>query len=434
MNRRTLLCGIDRVRASRVLPVAVFVLAVFAASCGDKLEAGAACPLLCPTPAAQLKDTLVEAVIIDSSLAGFPRIGQESQLLLAKRGDTLETRVIIRFDTLSRTYSHTSTPADSIITTVDSARLQMVIDTTTLPGTPGKPAAPVTIELYDVDAATDTVAAELLPLFTSARLLGSRTFEPESLKDTIRVPVSNDAVLDRVTRGARLRIGLRLVSSTSTQLRIFPSGTNGARLQFKPAADTTLTYSPISLTPTDSTQAALKNSLTDFVILAQGLPPLPPNTIGAGGFPARRTYMRFDLPTSVVDSSTVVRASLILTQSPRRGSPSANDSIAIYPVPITAGTALTDVNRLITFATTVAGTDSARLVPSDTGERRVELVNLVRLWQNTKPDQTQRAIVIRIASEGLNPAEIVFFSSRAAPSLRPRLQLTYVPRVTFGLP
>jgi hypothetical protein len=428
MNRRN---DLHSNRRTRALVLALFAVAVGLAACDEKLEGGAACPLLCPTPAAQLKDTLIDAVAIDSSLAGFPRIGEESQLLLAARGDTLETRVIFRFDTLSQTYTHTATPADSVITSVDSARLQVVLDTTTLPGTPGKPTAPVTVELYDVDAATDTVAGQLLPLFTSSRLLGSRTFEPESLKDTLRLPVGNDVVLDRIVRGARLRIGLRLVSPTSTQLRFLPSA---AQLRFKPAADTTLSVSLISLTPTDSTLVAFKNSLADFVILAKGLPPLPPNTIGAGGFPARRTYMRFDLPPTIVDSSTVVRASLILTQFPRRNSPGATDSIAVYPVPITAGTALTDVNRLITFATGVGGTDSLRLVPADTGTRRLELVNLVRLWRNTKPEQTQRAVVLRLASEGLNPAEVVFFSSKAGTLLRPRLQLTYVPRVNFGLP
>src|SRR6185503_12876572 len=98
-----------------------------------------------------------------------------------------------------------TTPADSIINAVDSARLQLIRDTTALPGTPGKPTVPVTIELYDVDGpTTDTVAANLLPLFTAGRLLGSRTFVPDSLKDTLRIPVSNAVVLDRIKQGTSL--------------------------------------------------------------------------------------------------------------------------------------------------------------------------------------------------------------------------------------
>ena len=42
---------------SRILIMAGFVAAVSVAACGEKLEAGAACPILCPTPDVQLLDT-----------------------------------------------------------------------------------------------------------------------------------------------------------------------------------------------------------------------------------------------------------------------------------------------------------------------------------------------------------------------------------------
>ena len=432
MNRRFL----HTQQRSRVVVLVGFIAAVSAAACTEKLESGAACPLLCPQQSVQLKDTVVDAVAIDSTQPGYPPIGQENELLLAARGDTLDTRVIVRFDTLPKAFTNATTPADSVINAVDSARLQVILDSLVIPSTPAKPTVPVTIELYDVDGpATDTVAADLLPLFTAARLLGSRTFAPESLKDTLRVPVNNAVVLDRIKQGTRLRVGMKLVSGQSTQLRFFPQGTNGPRLRFKPTNDTTLTVDLRSNTPTDSNQVGLKTNLADYVIVAKGLPPRPPLTILAGGYPAYRTYIRFDLPLKIVDSSTVVRASLLLTQYPQRASPSANDSVAIYAVPITAGTPLTDVSRLLALAPTISGAqDSLRLVPGDTGVRRLELVNIVRVWGTTKPLQTQRAIVIRVASEGLNPARLAFFSSQAGEALRPRLQLTYVPRVDLGLP
>lgn len=433
MNRRFTLHQHQR---SRALVLAVFVAAVSAVACSEKLESGNACPLLCPQQSVQLKDTVIDAVAIDSTQQGYPPIGQESELLLAARGDTFETRVILRFDTLPQKFANATTPADSIINAVDSARLQLIRDTTLLPGTPAKPTVPVTIELYDVDGpTTDTVAADLLPLFTAGRLLGSRTFEPDSLKDTLRIPVNNAVVLDRIKQGTSLRLGIKLVTTQSTQLRFMPAGTTPPRLRFKPTNDTTLSIDLNSKTPTDSTQAALRNSLTDYVIVAKGLPPRPPVTILAGGFPAYRTYMRFDLPSKIVDSSTVVRASLLLTQNPQRLSPSANDSVAVYAVPITAGTPLTDVSRLLALAPTVGGAqDSLRLVPSDTGPKRLEMVNLVRIWGSTKPLQTQRAIVVRVSAEGLNPSRLAFFSSQSGNALRPRLQLTYVPRVDLGLP
>jgi len=421
---------------SRLLILIGFAGAVSAVACSEKLEAGAACPLLCPQQDVQLKDTTVDAIAVDSSLAGFPLIGEESPLLLAARGDTLDTRVIFRFDSLPKTYTHPSAPADTVITTADSSMLRVILDTTTRVGVPGLPTSPVTIELYDVDSPADTTAADLVPLFNQSRFLGSKAFAPESLaKDTLYLPVSNAAVLSKVVTCARLRIGLRLVSSTSTQLRI-ASGTASAAFRFKPATDTAVNVGLRSETPSDTSLSQLRTDLQDYVITAKSLTgTLPPNTIGVGGFPGRRTYMRFDLPRHIVDSSTVVRATLTLTQFPMRASASAQDSLGIYPYPITAGVVVTDIPRLLRLvSTTTPAADSLRIVPADSGTHSLELVNLVRVWRNTNVEQTQRALVLLIGAEGMNPALATFFSSQAPAGLRPRLQLTYVPRVTLGLP
>jgi hypothetical protein len=146
--------------------------------------------------------------------------------------------------------------------------------------------------------------------------------------------------------------------------------------------------------------------------------------------------MRFDLPRHIVDSSTVVRATLTLTQYPIRSSASAQDSLGIYPFAITAGAIVTDIPRLMRLVTvsTLTAVDSLRVVPADSGTRRLELVNLVRVWRNTKVEQTQRALVLVVGEEGQNPAVAAFFSSAAPSGLKPRLQLTYVPQVTLGLP
>src|SRR5919198_987515 len=271
---------------SRILILLAFVAAVSVAACSEKLEAGAACPVLCPVQGVELKDTVVEAVAMDSTLPVTPVIGEETSMLLPARGDTPDTRIIFRFDTIIQTYQHPSAPADTIITKVDSATLRIVLDTTTRPNVPGLPTVPVTLELYDVDySASDTVAADLIPLFDSSRLLGSKTFAPESLsKDTLFIPVSNSAVLDKITNGTHLRLGMRLVSSASAPLRVLSKASVGALLRFKPAADTAITVSLISKTPADSTLATLREHLSDYVIVAKGIAPRPPLTIAAGGY------------------------------------------------------------------------------------------------------------------------------------------------------
>ena len=427
MNRRFVF-GSDRL--SRFLIVFGFAAAVGA--CSEKLEGGASCPVLCPQQQIDLKDTLIEPVIVDSTRADFSPIGEESELLLTARGDTFETRVVMRFDSLPRFYFKPAAPNDTVfITAADSARLRVRLDTVTLSEGIGSPTAPVTVEAYDVDAIADTTTADLLPLFTSARLLGSKTFAPESLKDTLEIPIASATVANRITQRTHLRLGLKLVSGKSAQLRLL---TNAATVLFKPAADTTLSASLLSATPPDSALATLRANLADFVIVARGNDPLPPATIGIGGYPARRTYMRFSLPSHIVDSSTVVRASLILTQVPRAHSPGAADSITILPLAVTAAPSLTDVSRLLNLGSRLGITDSLRVRPLDGGVRRFELVSLVRVWKLTKAEETQRALVLVSRNEGTNVSEAVFYSSEADPSLRPKLQLVYAPRFSQGLP
>lgn len=422
---------------SRMLILLGFVAAVSVAACGEKLEAGAACPSLCPNPDIQPRDTLVEGVVVDSTIAGFPPIGQETDLLLAARGDTLDTRVIFRFDSLPKSYAHPSAPADTIVNHVDSAMLRFVLDTATIAGAPGLPTTPITVEAYDVDSPADTTVSDLLPLFSPSRLLGSKTFTPESLAlDTLFLPVSPAAVLSKIVSSSRLRIGLRLVSNTSAQLRILSSAVTGAEFRFKPTADTAVNVALLSQTPTDTSLATFRTGLEDYVIVAKAPPQPPANTISVGGYPARRTYLRFDLPSHIVDSSNVVRASLSLTQYPLPGSPSALDSLAVYPFALTAGTVVTEVARLMQLASinTALATDSIRVVPADSGVRRLELVSLVKIWRTADPKLTQRALILVIGAEGQNPAQAAFFSSEAPSDLRPVLQLTYVPKITLGLP
>ena len=70
------------------------------AACSEKLEAGRSCPLLCPEQAISLRDTVIDGVVTDTTVLGLPPIGSESYLMLASHGDTAETRVIVRYDTL----------------------------------------------------------------------------------------------------------------------------------------------------------------------------------------------------------------------------------------------------------------------------------------------------------------------------------------------
>lgn len=419
----------------RALLLGGFIAAVVSiAACTDQLDAGKSCPLLCPEQSISLRDTIIDAVAVDTTITGIPAIGSEQYLMLANHGDTLQTRAIIRFDTITTTFT-TSNSIDSTITHIDSAYLVTPI---LVPDAAHRPPAPITIEAYDVDTtATDTVAAIMAPLFRPDRLIGSKTFAPESLVDTLRIPISTDTVLDRINHGTRLRVGLRLVSSTGYDLQI-GSQTSGipVTLSIRATTDTAapaVTVAPISTTPVNS--AFLSGPLADYTLVLKGQTSTPPTLLSVGGVPSRRTYFSFDVPSHIVDSTTVVRASLLLTQLPNRNV-DARDSVWVFPLALLAQPSVTDIPTALQFLGTNGqfGLDSLLLAPGDSGVRSFELAGLVRTWKLQTTAVSPRTLALRTNVEGGSPVQIDFFSTRAAAALRPRLRITYVPATNFGLP
>ncbi|HVX40108.1 MAG TPA: hypothetical protein VHB25_11085 [Gemmatimonadaceae bacterium] len=418
----------------KVLQLAAGVAAVLSiAACSEKLDAGASCPLLCPEQAISLRDTTIDAVEVDTTINGIPPIGSENYLMLASHGDTLETRAIVRFDTLPQQFTDNS--ADSTITHVDSAFLLTPI---VVPDSAHRLAAPFTIEAYDVDtAATDTVSSILGSLFRPDRFLGSRTFQPDSLKDTLQVPLNADSVKFRVDSGTKLRVGLRIVSAAGVDLQIGTT-TNGQPVTLKmyvskDSTATQPTVTPLSNTPKD--EPFLAGPLADYTIVLKGNTLTPATLLAVGGVPSRRSYLRFNVPSRIVDSTTIVRASLLLTQVPnRRVDPT--DSVFVYPLAVLAQPTVTNVQNLLQFlgSTGQFGLDSLSLAPGDSGQRSFEIVGLVRTWRNQTTTVSPRAIALRSGGEGSVPGEIDFFSTRAPAAVRPRLRITYVPQTSYGLP
>jgi hypothetical protein len=191
----------------------------------------------------------------------------------------------------------------------------------------------------------------------------------------------------------------------------------------------------ISKTPT--TDATIASSLVMYPLRAAGALGSPPaDRIAIGGIAGARTYMRFDIPPIVLDSVRVIRAALQLTQRPSRFAGGSQDTLTLITQPVVAGPAVTDVYTASQFLGSLAAfpVDTLRLIPRDSGEKSVEIVNIVRAWRLVGTARTPRALVLRAAEEGLLAGEVNFFSVDGPVAVRPRLRLTYVPRRGFGLP
>lgn len=430
-----------RTRASdRSRPVRRSLLLLLAAlpllgACTRDLESTGTCSILCPDQDMQVQQLVIEPVSFDTTVAMFPLRGEESQLLAAWEDGGIDTRVFYRFDATPRRYLPLG--SDSVpITQLYDAYLRLRLDTLTSVLPEG-----TTLEVYDVDGDTPDADLEVLPTrFTADRLFGTFTPTLPLTDDTVRVELDTDRVLASLLANGRIRVGVRAVAPEGRVLvKVAPLD---AVLAIDPTPEDddlgVIFNSPLSRTPTDD--PTLRESLTSFHYVVQGSPPLAAGTMAAGGLPGQRALLRFDIPPQILDSTNIVRATLVLTQVPVPDA-APDDSALLVPMPVQASDAVTDVIQSILLAGHPGGgglesrvIDTLRLASVGAGTRELELQALLAAWRSSTTLRPQRAIVLAIQNEGLTPAELRFYSREAPDGLRPRLRLTYIPRVNLGIP
>ena len=422
----------------RKLALIALVVAGVLAACAEDYQGGAACPALCPEQNVVVFDTTLDPVELDTTVGPFPTHGTETELLLAARGDTVDVRPVVRFDELPL-YYNSGAPSDTVLEVIDSPYVRLRINKASSVYT-----RPVTFEVFDVDttvgdsatAANDTSTALERLLFRPDRLIGAITYDSAEITDSLRIPLDSLTVITKLHNQQRLRLGIKATSAGPVNIRIVAyEGGESPVLRFFPTADTSfdeVTVLPKSTAPRN--QVTLAADLTDYVHV-MAFPPVPdPTFLTVGGVPGRRTLIRFNIPSRILDSSNVLRATLELTQRPV---PSVDDTstLTIFPLIVTAGTSITDVGRSA-FLTNApgAGFDSVQLAPRDSGVKEIEIVNALRAWSLGVSKTAQRAIVLRAGPEAVDPRFVSFFSSAAAASLRPRLRVSYSPVRSFGIP
>lgn len=421
----------------RAWPALLVALAAGAmGACSEHLDAGSACPSLCAGLSVPLRDTLLSPVIdFDTTLVGYPSIGTEQGIPLAARGDTLDVRGVIRFDSLTRKYTPTGDTLQNV-TRADTALLRLRINLTQ-----SRLPAWVRFEVYDVDTtADDNNTKAVLALFQPGRVITTRTLTRAEITDSIVFPLNSAWLLQKIKAGSNLRVGLRLVGSGPVSLIIHTTETGlQPEVRYYVSSDTAIkqiVVGPYSKTPTDP--LSLATDFRDYAVVARNaLPSGGGFTVSTGGVPARRTYLRFNIPKALLDSNTIVRATLQVTQAPQRGF-DQGDSVTIIGQAVAASTRITDLYRSaqILLPEGLFVGDTIRVAPADSGVRVLELNSLLRVWKSDTATigGVQRAIVLLQREEGLHGAEVRFFSARSAAAVRPRLRVSYIPRVTFGVP
>jgi len=156
------------------------------------------------------------------------------------------------------------------------------------------------------------------------------------------------------------------------------------------------------------------------------LPAPPADVLRIGGAPSARTLLRFAIPPRIVDSSRVVRATLVLVPAgPIQGVP--GDSLRLIAQGLT-----TDVGAKSPLLGVHQDTIPTLLVTIPTGSTdtiRLDVTSLVLRW-GLNPDRP-RAVMVRAFPEGNSVAQALVGSTASATG-QPTLHLTFVPPLTLG--
>jgi hypothetical protein len=399
-----------RGRLGRLLAV------ILIAGCQEKLTTPGECPALCPGGQPQVFDEVFTPVPgADSSFVGYVQPHQAASLLISNGLQGFEELALVRF--LVR--SGTVTVRDTVRTyTIDSVAFSFTIAArdTNLTG--------LQLLLY-----------RLTPSFDSSTTFAAVApgFVPESLVATIDVPDTiNAGVVRTVLQGAdlsrveiaasdsgRLALGLRIASPSATGVRLGalaagsgPLFTTYATLDVPDTGAAKLRTFPLG--PAFNTSLSEVSQANDTTLLA------------VGGAPSARALLRFNLPSRILDSATIVRATLELTPvAPVNGLPTD-------PARLLSRAVLSDVGAK-SPASSVAGRVPEDTLVAGTTAVDFEAVRLVELWLGSRGGPT--ALVVSLTPEAASFSRPVFYSSRAAdPLVRPRLRISYLLSFPFETP
>ncbi len=383
---------------------------------------------------------------VDTTIAGYPLLGTEPELLVAASGDSIDVRGIVRFDSIPFQFRPVASDTLQPAAHVYNAYLRLVFDTLSF-RPQGASAGEPTLAVYDVDTAgSDTSVGVLASLFRPDRLLGSAQIGIGA--DSIRIPLDTGKIRAHVTGDHNIRVGLRLthigVGPPNGRLSIL-NASSGTPPVFSYEPDTdTVTVTPFTEVPRSTTptaDSALAQRLLNYPLIVSGTSPPVGQHLDVGGMPARRTFVRFVLPPKIIDSATVVRATLTLHRIPnslRAFFLSPPDSLGVLAAGIVSTPAVTDPGHAAGFnaPSTVIGIDTSYYGLQYPDSINVEFVNAARHWKGRAADTVSRAIVLMSTREGATPLIASFYP--ALPSvplaLRPRVHLAYVNTVGFGLP
>jgi hypothetical protein len=391
-----------------------------ALACRENISAPGQCPALCPSSQVQVSnDTLFGVDTSDVAVRGFVTPA-EGTILVASDLDSLKGRVLLRFVTRpTRWFPVASDTAGVTIGGVDSATLDLRIARDTavknlrmllyrLPASVDSNATFTSMTAYFADSMLiDSIRVDSIPGNDTLRFIAlHHRFLPAALVE----PFSSDSGV------VAMGVGFRADARTAVTVSAVESGASSARLKFYVHG----------VAPQDTLRHTFELGPSFDTFVTNPVPAAPDTGLLVGNIPSARSIVRFRIPRSLIDSTTVVRATLVMSQlRSATGRPGETFTVEARPVIRDyAGKSLTHTD------TTVYG--RATVTVGDTAQLAFEVAPMLRFWR-VGGDSLPRTMLLRVRPEGGVLGEVTL-AGRTAGARAPFLVVTYVRPYAFGVP
>ncbi len=402
----------------------VAAIAAAGVACQEHLTAPGQCPELCPGGTPTVFDTMLSPVTGgDESVVGYVERGTGSALLTSNGLPASEDRAIYRFAGRQDSIIVRDTARAYTIDSV-SVALTLLARDTLVNG--------LKIFLYrlpaDIEPDTATFAG-IDPQLTDPALIDSIVV-PDSVNAGLVVAVLRGADADRVAipvgTGGVLAMGLKIAAESPTGIRVgsIAGGTSA----------TFTSYVTVDVPDTTTSivhQSLIRTSLLNGFVTQTPYAPTP-GTLFVGGEPSSRAFIRFDLPSRIKDSATVVRATLeLLPATPIPGLPTNPGILEGRAVLSDLGPKSPLANPGVSAQATLISRDTLTLASTDTV--RLDVTPMVRLWQSADDRPQEVALLLQPEASSFTRA---YFGSTSplSPVGAPRLHVTYLLSFPFESP
>ena len=401
-------------------------IALALVACKENINTPGQCPELCPGEQIGVRDTVLMPVpASDTSFFGYLTRTNRKVLLVSNGLSAGEYRAFVGFP---------NRIVDSV--TVDNLRYKLEVDTIAVGFElryRDTTATDLTIYLHRLPLTTDTTITydDLAAQLMTAEILDSIKV-PDTLKSgLVEAIFAADELVKLETPEAdsgKMTFGLTVRASkpTGVGLSVDASGTESApTIQTRgrvEVGDTTKQRQAVTIRPTDLGRFGYVGSFDR----KDGA---DPDLLYIGGPSGARSVIRFDIPSYIMDSTQILRATLELTPAlPLEGLPDrvTGDTVGIRGVQVDLGAK---------SPTLVASglTNGGGMKVGTTETVLIDLVRLATQWQRVNGPPSVVFLVHNEEAIGGGFMQPVFYSTRS-PSGQPRLRITYGVKTQPGRP